>query len=171
MERTDAHLLVVKCPRWIGCSAILAVSMVCLGSLAVYWMREAGGFGSLLLALAAAICTVLLALIIGFRSRLIFDAARREVRVEKWFCGLATSRYVVSVAAAGEVEVLSHTTQSEGKYGVRTTRWFKVRIGTVVVRDLLTDNDGQAEAREVAKRIGDFLGLPVVEKSDSKGAD
>ena len=167
----DPNLLVVKRPRWIGCSIVLSLAMAALGSLAVYWMREAGGgLGTLLLALAAAVCTVLLALIIGFRSRLVFDAVRREVRTEKRFSGLATSRSTVSIASAREVEILWYVTQSEGKYGVRTTRWHCVRVGTVVVRDLMTDEEGLAAAREVARRIATFLKLPVVEKHDPRRA-
>jgi hypothetical protein len=167
----DPNLLVVERPRWIGCSILLSLAMASLGSLAVYWMREAGGgFGTLLLALAAAVCTLLLALIIGFRSRLVFDSVRREVRTEKRFSGLATSRSTVSIASAREVEILSHVTQSEGKYGVRTTRWYRVRVGTIVVRDLLTDEEGRAEAEDVAGRIAGYLRLPVVEKQDSREA-
>lgn len=168
----DPNLLVVARPRWIGCSIFLSLALAVLGSLAVYWMREAdGGIGTLLLALAAAVCTVLLALIIGFRSRLVFDRARHEVRTEKFFSGMATSRETVSIASAREVEVLGRTTQSEGKYGVRTTRWYRVRVGTVVVRDLMTDAEGHAEALAVAQRIADFLKLPLVEKQDPRHAE
>jgi hypothetical protein len=81
--------------------------------------------------------------------------------------GLRLGRTPWLLDEAKEVEVLHHTTQSETKYGSRSTTWYRVRVAKLEVARDFTDDRGMEQALALARRVADHLGLPLVEKKET----